>query len=94
MAFLANNIIITGNNAGNLHSSNGKVELPAPKQELKPETISVPDHPVSVPIVEKIEPTKVESMSFDRDHHILIINGKEKKISKHSSYLLDMLTLD
>jgi len=28
------------------------------------------------------------------DEHILVVNGKQKKISKKSSYLLDMLIID
>ena len=27
-------------------------------------------------------------------HHILVVNGKQKKIGNKSTYLLDMLTLD
>jgi len=32
--------------------------------------------------------------THDEKYHILIVNGVEKKISKKSRYLLDMLTLD
>jgi hypothetical protein len=28
------------------------------------------------------------------DHHILVVDGKQKKVSKKSSYLLDMLVID
>lgn len=28
------------------------------------------------------------------EHHILVVDGKQKIVSKKSSYLLDMLTLD
>ena len=28
------------------------------------------------------------------DEHVLVVNGKQKKISKKSSYLLDMLVID
>jgi hypothetical protein len=32
--------------------------------------------------------------SSDENHTILVVNGKPKKISKKSQYLLDMLNLD
>ena len=29
-----------------------------------------------------------------KGHHVLLVNGKQKKIGNKSTYLLDMLTLD
>ncbi|NDG30415.1 hypothetical protein EB118_10120 [bacterium] len=37
---------------------------------------------------------EVVSYEKNKDHHTLIVNGKEKKIGKKSQYLLNMLTLD
>ena len=31
---------------------------------------------------------------YDKEHGLLVVDGKEKKISKQSQYILDMLTLD
>lgn len=28
------------------------------------------------------------------NHHILVVDGKHKKVSKKSAYMLDMLTID
>ena len=44
--------------------------------------------PASAPISEVIEAKETE------DHDLLIVNGKAKKVSKHSAYMLDMLTID
>jgi hypothetical protein len=44
--------------------------------------------PAATPINEVIEAQETE------DHNILIVNGKAKKVSKHSAYMLDMLTID
>jgi hypothetical protein len=30
----------------------------------------------------------------DKEHHILVVNGKSKKVAKRSQYFLDMFTLD
>lgn len=38
---------------------------------------------VSYPISDKSSP-----------HHVLIVDGKEKKLSKKSAYLLDMMTIE
>ena len=40
------------------------------------------------PTLDNIEDKPVEQS------HILVVNGKEKKVGKHSQYLLDMLTID
>jgi hypothetical protein len=34
------------------------------------------------------------NVSYNKGTHMLIVNGKEKAITKHSAYLLDMLTID
>ena len=31
---------------------------------------------------------------YNPDDHLIVVNGKEKKIGKQSKYLLDMLTID
>ena len=61
------------------------VEAPAPKIEApapKPIQRSAPE-----PVVET--PTTVAT-----DEPVLIVNGKQKRVSKRSAYMLDMLTLD
>lgn len=37
---------------------------------------------------------KSKTEVVDQQEHAVIINGKQKKISKKSAFLLDMLTLD
>ena len=44
--------------------------------------------PAAAPISEVIEAKETE------DHNLLIVNGKAKKVSRHSAYMLDMLTID
>ena len=36
----------------------------------------------------------LKKSKHDTEHGVLFVDGKEKKISKQSGYLLDMLTLD
>jgi len=51
----------------------------------------------NTPVVNEVPKVKAEPaspVSADSKNHVLIINGKEKKLTKHSAYLLDMLTLD
>ena len=33
-------------------------------------------------------------ISNSADHHLLIVDGKAKKVSKRSQYLIDMMTVD
>jgi hypothetical protein len=44
--------------------------------------------PAAAPISEVIMAQETEN------HNLLIVNGKVKKVSKHSAYMLDMLTID
>jgi hypothetical protein len=46
---------------------------------------------VRVPLTEQIKKHNQEEQA---NHHILIVDGKEKKVSKRSAYLLDMLVID
>lgn len=50
----------------------------------------VPEPIVPEPEVEK----KVIDVKPSANHHILIVDGKTKKVGKRSQYLLDMLTID
>jgi len=69
--------------ANNIIVGNNKVEAtPNPQPELPP---LVPLEQVSM----------VSKVKYDKANEgILIVDGKEKKISKQSQYILDMLTLD
>jgi len=40
------------------------------------------------------ESSDISNEDINKDHAILVVNGKNKKIGKKSQYLLDMLTLD
>ena len=40
------------------------------------------------------KPAITKEADTSNQGHVLVVNGKEKKISKKSAYLLDMLTLD
>ena len=96
MSFIANNLVITGNNAGNLHVTNsGIVELPHVSNTMSTEdNYEVAIETVNNATVRVVDTHVANTLSYDRDHHTLIVNGKEKKISKHSAYILDMLTTD
>lgn len=48
---------------------------------------------INLSITEKKEQI-VTNEDINKDHTILVVNGKNKKIGKKSQYLLDMLTLD
>lgn len=50
-----------------------------------------PEPVVRVSLTEQIIKHNQEEQA---NHHILIVNGKEKKVSKRSAYLLDMLVID
>jgi hypothetical protein len=65
--------------------STGGTILPRP-DFIPALVIREPTPVVSAPVVDTtIDETK---------HHILVVNGKQKKISKKSSYLLDMMILE
>lgn len=43
---------------------------------------------------ETSSPKDVVADAVATDQPVLIVNGKAKKVGKHSSYLLDMLTIE
>jgi hypothetical protein len=62
-------------------------------------TIFIPEVIETVDVVpEPIVPEPVEKKEINvtpsANHHILIVDGKTKKVGKRSQYLLDMLTID
>lgn len=68
------------------------IDVPTPITE-----IVAPTPVVSTPVVEENianTTSTANTVFYDKNTHLLIINGKEKIISKHSAYLLDMLTTD
>lgn len=70
--------------ANNMVVGNKKVEekqAPQPKPEVTP---IIPLEHVSL----------VSKTKYDKDHSVLIVDGKPKTISKHSAYILDMLSID
>lgn len=68
------------------------------EKDLKPEVpkpvATVPVMPVMDPTPKVDEPPMVQSAPINKNEHVLIVNGTQKKISKKSAYLLDMLTSD
>jgi hypothetical protein len=86
MPLIANNIIINGQDFSlapnnQIVDVNGEIDIGGEKYD---------------PVVNN-NPAVVSSTRgnpSNEDHHILIVDGKEKMVSKHSSYLLDMLTID
>jgi len=50
--------------------------------------------PIPKPIVSKVISTPAIEAKETEDHNLLIVNGKAKKVSRHSAYMLDMLTID
>ena len=67
-----------------------KVEEP----EVPKPVVTVPVMPVMDPTPKVDEPPMVQSAPINKNEHVLIVNGTQKKISKKSAYLLDMLTSD
>ena len=57
------------------------------QQEPPAAVIPIPD-----PVV--VQPTPAPENVDNSGNHILLVNGKQKIVSKKSSYLLDMLTID
>lgn len=47
-------------------------------------------------VVQKESTTDLQNVrkAASTNEPVIIVNGKEKKIGKHSAYLLDMLTID
>jgi hypothetical protein len=48
----------------------------------------------TTPKIKNTMPPRIAPGYNPDDHHILVVNGKEKKVSKKSAYLLDMLIVD
>jgi hypothetical protein len=70
--------------------STGATILPRPEPVIQP-IIQQPEVRIPTPVVTVATP----DLTIDNSkHHILVINGKQKKISKKSSYLLDMMILE
>lgn len=62
--------------------------------EQKQETVQ-PVKPVQVSLKPLEEVSMVPKTDYSKkDQGIVIVDGKEKKISKQSAYLLDMLSID
>jgi hypothetical protein len=59
-------------------------ELPVPSTET----------PIQTPVRKNTMPPRIAPGYNAEEHHILVVNGKEKKVSKKSAYLLDMLIVD
>lgn len=56
-----------------------------------------PEPPANIHISERIKLQQKETplpISDSQDHHLLVVDGKAKKVSKRSTYLLDMMTVD
>ena len=47
-----------------------------------------------VPLVPLEKVSMVARTRYDKEHGILVVDGKQMKVSKQSQYILDMLTLD
>lgn len=67
-----------------------------PVEEVKETKLKsfAPQPPVA-PLASHENKPIVPKMQYNKEEHgIVIVDGKEKKISKHSAYILDMLSLD
>lgn len=84
MPIIANNMVVSGN----------KVESePVEKKTVKVQPIQPPMSEVPLKPLEEV--SMVPKMHYDKAKHgIVIVDGKQKKISKQSQYILDMLTID
>jgi hypothetical protein len=72
--------------ANNMIIGDKKVEQPTPKVSSPPAD--------GVPMIPLEKVSRIPRTKFDKEHSILIVDGVEKKISKHSAYILDMLSVD
>ena len=82
MGFIANNLVINGK----------KVEQ---VEEVKTQPQPVPQRTIKRVTTPVQQPQEPDLKNIDTSqHHILVVNGKQKKLSKRSSYLLDMLEIE
>ena len=82
MGIIANNLVINGK----------KVEQ---VEEVKTQPQPVPQRTIKRVTTPVQQPQEPDLKNIDTSqHHILVVNGKQKKLSKRSSYLLDMLEIE
>ena len=82
MGLITNNLVINGK----------KVEQ---VEEVKTQPQPVPQRIIKRVTTPVQQPQEPDLKNIDTSqHHILVVNGKQKKLSKRSSYLLDMLEIE
>jgi hypothetical protein len=71
----------------------GKITIVAQKVAANPATPKPVDAPAPKPIERTAPPPEPVVQNTDNEP-VLIVNGKQRKVSMRSAYLLDMLTTD
>ena len=80
MGLITNNLIVGDKKVEQVEKAQSQ---PVPQRIIKR---------VTTPVQQPQEP---DLRNIDTSqHHILVVNGKQKKLSKRSSYLLDMLEIE
>ena len=82
MGLITNNLVINGKKVEQVEEVKTQPQ-PVPQRTIKR---------VTTPVQQPQEPD-LKNIDTSR-HHILVVNGKQKKLSKRSSYLLDMLEIE
>ena len=80
MGLITNNLVINGKKVEQVEKAQSQ---PAPQRIIK--RVTTPVQQLQEPDLKNIDTSQ---------HHILVVNGKQKKLSKRSSYLLDMLEIE
>ena len=84
MGLITNSLVINGKKVDQVE----EVKTQAQPQPVPQRTIKRVTTPVQ-------QPQEPDLKNIDTSqHHILVVNGKQKKLSKRSSYLLDMLEIE
>jgi hypothetical protein len=62
--------------------------------ESAPANIAISERLKIIQREKELEALEAAKLPFSADHHLLVVDGKAKKVSKRSQYLLDMITVD
>jgi hypothetical protein len=86
MPIIANNIIVVGIKEKQEPIAAPVIETPI--VEASPPTMTAKARQV------RLSQIKRNQEASEDEDPVLIVNGQEKRVRKHSTYLLDMLTID
>jgi hypothetical protein len=70
------------------------VPPPPPEPTGPPVNMAISDRLRIIQREKELEALEAAKLPFSADHHLLVVDGKAKKVSKRSQYLIDMMTVD